>query len=120
MMSIISKALLVTVASALYITSAAAYTGEITYYNTENGYGACGTQLSDSGYTAALSSDVYDNGAYCGQSIQIEWQGNTVTATVEDLCPGCDSTSVDLTPTAFEALAPTSVGVLSGATWNFV
>ncbi|EMD32261.1 expansin-like protein [Gelatoporia subvermispora B] len=118
-MSTFTKAVFAAVVSSLYVASASAYTGEITYYNTDNGVGACGTQLSDSGYTAALSSDVYDNGAHCGQSIQIQWQGNTVTATVEDLCPGCDSTSVDLTPTAFEALAPTSVGVLSGATWNF-
>ncbi|OCH93983.1 barwin-like endoglucanase [Obba rivulosa] len=116
----ITKTIFAVVTAALFISTAAAYTGDVTYYNTDDGYGACGIQIHDYEYVAALSSDVYDSGAHCGQTIQIEWEGKSVTATVEDLCPGCDSTSVDLTPTAFEALAPTSVGRLTGATWNFV
>ncbi|EMD32260.1 expansin-like protein [Gelatoporia subvermispora B] len=104
----------------MYLGAVTAFTGDVTWYNTDNGFGACGNQLNDGELVAALSSDVYDDGANCGRSIQIEWEGNSVTATVQDLCPGCDSTSVDLTPTAFEALAPLSVGRLTGATWNFV
>ncbi|EMD32263.1 hypothetical protein CERSUDRAFT_58814 [Gelatoporia subvermispora B] len=92
----------------------------VTFYDTSVGIGACGIQNSNSQHIAALSSSQYDSGAHCGAEIQIEWEGNTVTATVEDLCAGCGSGSVDLTPSAFEVLAPTSVGRLHGATWNFI
>jgi len=115
-----TKALIAVVASALYIGSASAFTGDITWYDTDVGIGACGIQNNDNQHIAALSSAQYDNGANCGATIQIEYQGNTVTATVEDLCEGCSSGDVDLTPSAFEVLAPTFVGRLTGATWNFV
>lgn len=35
-------------------------TGAITYYNTGGGSGACGTTLSDSGATCAVSTTLYD------------------------------------------------------------
>lgn len=35
-------------------------TGAVTYYNTGGGSGACGTSLSDSGLTCAVSTTLYD------------------------------------------------------------
>lgn len=35
-------------------------TGAITFYNTGGGSGACGTTLSDSGATCAVSTTLYD------------------------------------------------------------
>lgn len=34
--------------------------GDITYYNTGNGLGACGTRLTDGGSTVAVSHILYD------------------------------------------------------------
>lgn len=46
--------------------------------------------------------------------------GNTVTATVADACPGCVSEySLDLSVATFEALGSLDTGVLP-ITWSFV
>lgn len=44
-------------------------------------------------------------------------QGKSVTVTVTDRCTGCDVTSLDFTPTAFQNMADLSVGRLYGMTW---
>lgn len=36
------------------------HTGDITYYNTNGGVGACGTALSDSEFVVAVSAPLYD------------------------------------------------------------
>lgn len=46
-------------------------------------------------------------------------EGHSVTATVEDVCEGCAEGSIDLTPSAFAVLAPTSVGRIHDVVWNF-
>lgn len=45
--------------------------------------------------------------------------GKTVDATAVDLCPECASGSIDLSQSAFMALAPLEVGRLHGVVWNF-
>lgn len=43
----------------------------------------------------------------------------SVDATVVDLCPECASGSIDLSMSAFAALAPLDVGRLRHVVWNF-
>ena len=45
--------------------------------------------------------------------------GHTVTVTVRDLCPGCAANSLDLTSSAFQQLAPLSVGNIP-VSWSWV
>ena len=44
--------------------------------------------------------------------------GAFVDAVVVDLCPGCASGSIDLSPAAFEQLADLSVGRIE-VTWDY-
>ena len=45
-------------------------------------------------------------------------QGKFVDATVVDLCPGCASGSIDLSPGAFQQLASLDAGRIQ-VTWDF-
>ena len=57
----------------------------------------------------------------CGRSMVVTGpDGKTVTVTVADTCPGCAPGSVDLTPTAFQQLAPLEVGRLQGISWTLL
>ena len=46
--------------------------------------------------------------------------GKSVTVTVEDTCPTCAVGSVDLSPAAFEQLAPLAVGRLHNVSWTLL
>jgi expansin (peptidoglycan-binding protein) len=79
-------------------------TGTATYYAV--GLGACGWTNGDSEHVVALNSPQYGNGANCGKAVKIT---NTKTGTVQsakivDLCPGCASGDLDMSPTLFGAL----------------
>jgi expansin (peptidoglycan-binding protein) len=100
--------------------------GNMTYY-TDAGYGACGTQIdASSQYLVAVSYQWWttanpNNDPLCqGISVQVTYQGNTITVPVEDKCPSCDSTHIDLSEPAFAELAPTGLGNVDGITWQFV
>lgn len=61
----------------------------------------------------------------CGKHIQITYAGKSVIVEVTDRCPGCSERSLDLSPSAFEQLAPLGIGRLAdGYTrnleWNWV
>ena len=43
--------------------------------------------------------------------------GNSVEVTVTDRCTGCDVTSLDFTPTAFQNLASLGTGRIHDMTW---
>ncbi|KAI5479693.1 expansin family protein [Pseudohyphozyma bogoriensis] len=84
----------------------------------EGAAGACGNTYSDSAYIVALAVDMYgDTGAvssYCGKSVTITNTANSksVTATIEDACPGCSGASLDLSVGTFEAIGDLDTGVL--------
>lgn len=101
-------------------------TGSMTYYN-DAGYGACGTTINAA--TEDLVAVSYqwwttanpNNDPLCqGISVQVTWNGTTITVPVKDKCPSCDAGHIDLSQTAFAKLAPLSVGVVTGITWKFV
>ncbi|MEW2518437.1 cysteine/serine endopeptidase inhibitor [Actinacidiphila alni] len=101
-------------------------TGEATYYN-DVGYGACGTQIDASTqYLVAVSYQWWtsanpNNDPLCqGISVQVTYNGHTITVPVADKCPTCDATHIDLSQPAFTEYAPTGTGVITGITWQFV
>ncbi|KAJ7887914.1 RlpA-like double-psi beta-barrel-protein domain-containing protein-containing protein [Mycena leptocephala] len=93
-------------------------TGPATFYNPGGNLGACGNPIQDSDFAVALNSADYANGAHCGQNINVQFNGASITVNVQDLCPGCQAGGIDLTAGAFAALADPSVGVIE-VTWNF-
>jgi len=94
----------------------------MTYYDV--GLGACGWTNTDSESVVALPFEFMgteSNGnPYCGRMITItaDASGKSTTAKVVDKCMGCDGYSIDLSPTAFSALADESVG-RTGCKWYF-
>ena len=100
-------------------------TGNATYYN-DAGYGACGTQIDASTQLLAAAPAAYwttanpNNDPLCqGVSVQVSYQGRSITVPVVDKCPSCDSTHVDLSAPAFSQLADTGLGTIP-VTWSFV
>ncbi|EIW81868.1 plant expansin [Coniophora puteana RWD-64-598 SS2] len=104
-------------------------TGEGTSYAV--GTGACGVHNVPSDLIVAVSQQLFDtypgykggnpnNNPVCGKKIKANYQGKSVTVTVEDRCTGCALTDLDFSTGAFEQLAPLSVGRLHGMTWTWV
>ncbi|GAP83057.1 putative allergen Asp F7 [Rosellinia necatrix] len=109
----------------------AKYSGDITYYDL--GLGACG--YDDGGSTqhiVALSHvDWYNRGsgtslginmpnhAWCDRTITITAGGKSTTALVHDICPGCESGSIDVSESVFEALFGGLGAGRETASWSF-
>ncbi|KAH9928061.1 RlpA-like double-psi beta-barrel-protein domain-containing protein-containing protein, partial [Fomitopsis serialis] len=97
-----------------------------TFYSV--GLGACGVDSTNADYVVAVSSLVFNaepgysgsdpnTNPLCNQQITATYQGNSVTVTIVDSCSGCADWDLNFSPTAFEQLAPLSVGRIHGMTW---
>lgn len=103
-----------------------ARSGDATWYNT--GLGACGVTNDDSQKIAALAIPDFDpstpdgnpnHNTLCGKRATVCKDASTcVTVTVEDRCVGCKSGDIDLSPAAFQVLAPLDAGRIK-VTWSF-
>ncbi|KAJ6474255.1 RlpA-like double-psi beta-barrel-protein domain-containing protein-containing protein [Mycena sanguinolenta] len=89
-----------------------------TFFDPDVNVGACGVPFQNSDFVVALSSAHYDDGAHCGQHINVEYNDKNINVTVGDLCPGCGTDNIDLSEGAFVALADLTVGVIP-VQWNF-
>jgi len=88
-----------------------AFHGQATWYY--DGVGACGGWNMNSDHIVALSQgQYYSNGGRCGKIIRVYYQGKSIDAQVVDLCPSCAQDAIDLSLSAFQALAPIKVGVI--------
>ncbi|KAF7792963.1 hypothetical protein EIP86_004066 [Pleurotus ostreatoroseus] len=101
------------------------HAGKATWFYQNGVAGACGTVHAETDKIIALDTALYGNtgvqSQYCGKSLIItnKSNGKTVTATVADACPTCESAdSIDLSQGAFEALADLSVGEFD-VEWHF-
>ncbi|EPS97900.1 hypothetical protein FOMPIDRAFT_55210, partial [Fomitopsis schrenkii] len=93
------------------------------------GLGACGLENSASDLIVAVSTEIYDNypgytggnpnkDPVCKKGITAKYKGHSVSVTVVDRCVGCATTDLDLSPAAFERLAPLSAGRIP-ISWNW-
>ncbi|KAJ7509098.1 Non-catalytic module family EXPN protein [Mycena galericulata] len=83
------------------------FTGIATYYDPNGGTGACGTTLQNSDFIVALGEDTWNGGAYCGDTVTVNYNGASIQVTVKNLCPGCQgSDGIDLSEGAMAALDP--------------
>ena len=104
-------------------TSGAKCHGDITHYNPEGGYGACGTILQQSDNIVAIPwqmmGTVSNGNPLCGKKVSLTdpHTGKSTTATVADKCGGCNNpTDVDLTSSLFEFFYPGTVTPDGGST----
>ncbi|KZT64092.1 hypothetical protein DAEQUDRAFT_679232, partial [Daedalea quercina L-15889] len=52
----------------------------------------------------------------CNKQIMVSYEGKSVAITMVDHCMGCTTTDLDLSPAAFQELAPLSAGCIP-ITW---
>jgi len=77
--------------------------GQATYYYQNGNAGSCGQYNSDDTPIVAVNSaQMYDG--LCGSPVWIQYNGNTIQATVADTCPTCNWGDLDLSTGAFNQL----------------
>jgi len=74
-----------------------------TCYESDVGFGACGVINPNTKHTIAVSSQIFST-AMCGREVEISYNGITVQAIVQDSCPGCDPSHIDMAPVLFYEL----------------
>lgn len=93
--------------------------GEATYY-AATGSGACMFDPSPGNLmVAAINAPDWSGSAWCGACARIDGPLGTITVRIVDLCPECQSGDLDLSPEAFEQIAPIEQGRV-GIDWTFV
>ena len=89
-------------------------------YDAAVGSGNCSFAASpDDLMVAALNAPDYQTAALCGACLEVTGPSGTVTVRVVDKCPECKHGDLDLSPQAFEKLAPLSAGRVP-ITWRQV
>lgn len=105
------------------------FSGDITIYDNNGGFGACGSVINDSDMIVALAKESWGQSTYdrmtgastnpwCGQKIQVFYGGKSIQATIMDMCPGCSGHDIDLSLAAWTALTGTNEKTRFKATWS--
>ncbi|HEY6726176.1 MAG TPA: expansin EXLX1 family cellulose-binding protein [Polyangiaceae bacterium] len=93
--------------------------GEATYY-AATGAGACMFDESPNDLmVAAINAPDWSGSGWCGACARVDGPMGTITVRIVDLCPECQSGDLDLSPQAFEQIAPLAHGRV-GIDWTFV
>lgn len=93
--------------------------GEGTYYAAD-GTGNCSFDASPGDLmVAAMNAPEYQSAALCGACLEVTGPSGSVTVRVVDQCPECKRGDLDLSPQAFQQLAPLSAGRIP-ITWHQV
>jgi len=82
--------------------------GDGTWYDADGG-GACGFEPHSSPsplLIAAINQDDWAGALPCGACAEVVGPHGAVTVTIVDLCPECVKGDLDLSPAAFERIAP--------------
>jgi hypothetical protein len=96
-------------------------------YNSDGAMGACGNELGDDKFYAAISvadwgSDVWvDNknqNPWCGKKATVQLNGKTVDVEIQDKCMGCKSGDIDLTLAAWNKLTDNAYGSREQGAWS--
>lgn len=106
--------------SASACANAATFEGEGTYY-AASGDGACsfGPSADKPLLIGAMNAQDYNNSNVCGACAHVKGPNGEVTVRIVDLCPECVHGDIDLSPEAFEKLAPLVEGRIP-ISWQFV
>ncbi|KAI7781618.1 hypothetical protein LA080_014516 [Diaporthe eres] len=99
------------------VVAATAKVGEMTYYDPVTGNQvACGGYYTTNDRIAALGASDFDGRGVCGKTATVSYQGKTMAVTIVDRCEACKDGDIDVTPTAFQDLAPLPVGRVPACT----
>jgi len=95
------------------------HTGRGTWFHV--GLGNCGLWNIDTNPMVAIAKGLYDSndGGYCNQWVEINYNGRTVHAMVRDSCQSCGYGDLDMSPGTFEDLAALAVGEID-ISWHFM
>lgn len=106
---------------------------DVTVYDNNGGFGACGTALHDTDMVAAIAKDAWNaaggstydvmtgkaTNPWCGQKINISiGGGEPLTVTIMDLCPGCTGHDIDLSWAAWKKAANTNEATRLKGSWS--
>jgi expansin len=94
--------------------------GDATYYAAD-GSGNCSFAPSGESplFVAALSDADYDGARACGSCVRVEGPEGSVDVRIVDRCPGCSAGDIDLSPEAFERIAPLTAGRVA-VSWHAI
>jgi expansin (peptidoglycan-binding protein) len=93
--------------------------GEATYYAAD-GSGNCSFEPSpDDLRVAALNTEDYAGSALCGACLSVHGPDGSITVRIVDRCPGCAKGDIDLSESAFAAIAPLERGRVP-VSWSLV
>ncbi|KAF8970655.1 RlpA-like double-psi beta-barrel-protein domain-containing protein-containing protein, partial [Flammula alnicola] len=81
--------------------------------------GACGTRNVNSDHVVALPTLEFAGGTRCNRMVRVYYKEKSVDAKVVDLCPSCSMSGIDLSLSAFQALAPPEVGLIQ-IYWQYI
>lgn len=92
--------------------------------------GACGEAMYATDMYVAIAKDAWGASTYdtqtgastnkwCGQKINIQYNGKSVEAKIMDMCPGCKGHDIDLSDAAWAAIGMTEMTRVSGS-WSMV
>lgn len=99
------------------------FSGEATYYLEADGSGAClFDPIPGDRMVAAISYLNYGNADYCGAYAEIFGPQGSVVVRIVDMCPdhpGCGPNHLDLSPEAFDRIAPRAWGRVP-ITWRVI
>jgi expansin (peptidoglycan-binding protein) len=97
------------------------HTGQATYYAATGGGNCSFDAVADASeiLVGAMNELDYDNSTVCGSFVHITGPEGEVTAMIVDRCPECPEGNIDLSPAAFETIAPLAMGLID-ISWTFV
>ncbi|KAF8187846.1 hypothetical protein K438DRAFT_1936406 [Mycena galopus ATCC 62051] len=79
--------------------------GQVLCVNEGGGLPESPSTAANTDFIIALGDGNWDGGSHCGETVDVEYQGNTIRVTVEDLCPGCHGANgINLSEGAMAAL----------------
>ncbi|KAI0742308.1 hypothetical protein C8Q80DRAFT_1187444 [Daedaleopsis nitida] len=102
--------------------------GDVVFF--DPGLGSCGFTNTQADFVGNVDHLTFDNfpGAtanpnlnpLCGRSMVVSSAGKSVTVELVGSCLSCSLNEIELSPAAFQQLAPLSVGRIHGAAWMLV
>lgn len=96
------------------------HTGEATYYVQADGGGNCSFDPTPQDLMVGAMNHVdYANSAICGAYVHIDGPNGSVDVRIVDQCPECPAGNIDLSPEAFDRIAPRIEGRVP-ITWRII
>ncbi|KAJ7901268.1 hypothetical protein B0H13DRAFT_2028513, partial [Mycena leptocephala] len=90
-------------AVSVWIPCAVATVGQASLLIPNGATRECGTVIHDSDFAVAISPDVFEGGARCGDDVTVQFGGRSVVVKVAGECV-CIASSIEMTQAAYTAL----------------